>query len=93
MNGDSGKTNNGRLKPYGNHGAHGNHLMTREKGRGKQGMIRGETTASLDDTLVTETWKNHRTIPSPDPKQRRRNRSTEPESDKQGNMYYKIDPA
>ena len=82
-----------RHKPYSEKHKTGVSLVVRDKGKEKNTLQAGESMISLDDTLVTGKWKEHRTIPSPDPKNRRRNRSTEPETDKQGNMYYKVDPA
>ena len=64
------------------------------KGKGKMGrIVRRKTTSSLDDQLVTRGWRYAHTTPSPDAKARRRNQSEEPERDRTGNMYYKVDPA
>ena len=67
-----------------------NHPYARRgKGKGKAGLRRIK---SLDEDRTLHAWKEEVSSTSPDEKRARRNQSEEPDKDRKGNMFYKIDP-
>ena len=67
-------------------------IPVQNRGKGKGRTIRRKTAPAMDDILISQAWREMGQTSSPEAKATKRTHSADPERDRHGNMYYKIDP-